>query len=152
LDTRVQDFETFVNSAGYFAGLQWRNPGFNQGSTDPVIGVNWIDAKAFYKWLTKTEQASGRLANGWVYRLPTDREWGSTIPRHSKGAHLACLLPLHFVRILVFPDSKKDRLSKAVIPRFQYRRESIVPEPMKTIAHLTPNVMPFSVISTPTSP
>ena len=31
--------------------------------------------------------------------------------------HLHCLLPHHFLRILVLPDSKKDRLTETVIPR-----------------------------------
>ena len=34
-----------------------------------------------------------------------------------KRIRLGCLLPNHFVRILVFPDSEKDRLTETVIPR-----------------------------------
>jgi formylglycine-generating enzyme required for sulfatase activity len=78
-DTRVQDFETFVKSTGYDAGEDWKNPGFEQGPTYPVVNVSWEDARAFCEWLTKTEQASGRLPNGSLYRLPTDQEWSVAV-------------------------------------------------------------------------
>jgi hypothetical protein len=54
-DTRVQDFETFVKSTGYDVtgsmysigndgwkqrGATWKEPGFSQGSTRPVVGVD----------------------------------------------------------------------------------------------------------------
>jgi formylglycine-generating enzyme required for sulfatase activity len=78
-DTRVEDFEAFVNNAGYNAGADWKNPGFNQGPTYPVVKVSWKDAKAFCQWLTQTEQALGRLPNGMLYRLPTDQEWSLAV-------------------------------------------------------------------------
>ena len=93
-DTRVQDFETFVKSTGYDAtggmyslgkdgwkprGATWKEPGFSQGATYPVVGVSWADAKAFCSWLTKKEQAEGRLPPKMVYRLPTDEEWSAAV-------------------------------------------------------------------------
>src|SRR6202012_5078059 len=78
-DTRVQDFEMFVKSTGYDAGESWKNPGFNQGPTYPVVYVRWEDAKAFCEWLTKTEQASGRLPDGSLYRLTSDQEWSVAV-------------------------------------------------------------------------
>jgi len=94
-DTRVEDFRAFVDSAGYDAiggmwslgvnGLQdtlgatWKEPGFKQGSTDPVVGVTWGDATAFCEWLTKRERGSGALPEGRHYRLPTDEEWSIAV-------------------------------------------------------------------------
>lgn len=94
-ETRVQDFAAFVNDTGYTAsvgmmslnernvwsqvGRTWRNPGFEQSPTHPVVGVSWNDAQAFCVWLTKKEQAAGRLTRNQVYRLPTDEEWSVAV-------------------------------------------------------------------------
>jgi hypothetical protein len=89
-DTRVQDFEAFVADTNHDAtggmwsvardgskqrGATWREPGFSQGPTHPVVGVSWDDAKKFCEWLTGRERDSGILPQGWFYRLPTDAEW-----------------------------------------------------------------------------
>jgi Sulfatase-modifying factor enzyme 1 len=73
-DTRVQDFEKFVKDTGYDAmggmlslgnlgwqnfGATWKDPGFAQGPTYPAVGVSWMDAEAFCKWLTTLERNSG---------------------------------------------------------------------------------------------
>lgn len=52
---------------GVRQGLTWRNPGFEQTDSDPVVCVSWIDAKAYAAWLSK--QA------GKPYRLPSEAEW-----------------------------------------------------------------------------
>jgi formylglycine-generating enzyme required for sulfatase activity len=93
-DTRVEDFEMLVKSTGYDAtedmysigkegweprGATWQKPGFKQGSTDPVVGVSWEDAKAFCEWLKKREHDSGLLPKGMYYRLPTDQEWSAAV-------------------------------------------------------------------------
>jgi hypothetical protein len=92
-DTRVEDFERFVNSVGYkqtvnpyldarkgaYSGAYWKNTDDKQGPTYPVVDVSWEDARAFCEWLTKTEQASGRLPNRSLYRLPTDQEWSVAV-------------------------------------------------------------------------
>jgi hypothetical protein len=82
-DTRLRDFGMFVKSTGYDAtggmysvgrygwtqrGATWKKPGFIQGSTHPVVGVSWNDAKEFCKWLTKREQSAGDLPEGRAYR------------------------------------------------------------------------------------
>jgi serine/threonine protein kinase len=93
-DTRVQDFEAFVKATGHDAtppssfdrndgwkqpGNSWRNPGFAQGPTHPVCGVNWGDAQAFCKWLTDKERAVGKLSSAQSYRLPKDWEWSAAV-------------------------------------------------------------------------
>lgn len=90
-ETRVQDFTAFVQATRYDAGqgmhvavsngwelragFNWQNPGFAQGPTHPVVGVNWEDAQAFCRWLTQRENALKLLRAGQRYRLPTDLEW-----------------------------------------------------------------------------
>jgi formylglycine-generating enzyme required for sulfatase activity len=56
-------------------GATWKEPGFEQGPTHPVVGVSWEDASEFCEWLTKLERGSGTLPEGVYYRLPTDGEW-----------------------------------------------------------------------------
>ena len=71
------------------AGKNWRNPGFEQTDRDPVVCVNWSDAKAFADWLAKL--------SGKPYRLATEAEWeyaaaaGSITRRFwGDGANEAC--------------------------------------------------------------
>jgi formylglycine-generating enzyme required for sulfatase activity len=45
----------------------WRNPGFLQTDSHPVVNVTWNDAVAFCQWLSEVE--------GKEYRLPTEAEW-----------------------------------------------------------------------------
>jgi formylglycine-generating enzyme required for sulfatase activity len=45
----------------------WRNPGFEQDDSHPVVGVSFGDAKAYCGWLSKKENVA--------YRLPTEAEW-----------------------------------------------------------------------------
>jgi formylglycine-generating enzyme required for sulfatase activity len=93
-DTRVQDFEAFVQASGYDAtagmetltaagwskrGNTWKSPGFVQWPTCPVCGVSWNAAKAFCAWLTQKERAEGRLGANQEYRLPTDVEWSVAV-------------------------------------------------------------------------
>jgi formylglycine-generating enzyme required for sulfatase activity len=90
-ETRVQDFEAFVNATRHDmgnemvvfksgrnqtqAGYNWKAPGFARGPTHPVVGASWDDARAFCAWLTAKERREGRLASDQTYRLPTDLEW-----------------------------------------------------------------------------
>lgn len=58
-------------------GKSWKDPNFAFPLSDsyPVVCVSWNDGRAFCEWLTKREQAAGRLPNGMEYRLPTEAEW-----------------------------------------------------------------------------
>ncbi len=47
--------------------INWKNPGYPQTDSHPVVCVNIDDARAFCKWLSQKE---GRL-----YRLPTEAQW-----------------------------------------------------------------------------
>ncbi len=47
--------------------LSWQNPGFKQGDNEPVVCLNWPDAKGFVAWLAKK--------TGKPYRLLSETEW-----------------------------------------------------------------------------
>ncbi|MDF1851471.1 MAG: SUMF1/EgtB/PvdO family nonheme iron enzyme [Verrucomicrobiales bacterium] len=49
------------------ADFSWKNPGFPQDDSHPVVGVSWLDAQAFLTWLNGKGEG--------VYRLPTEAEW-----------------------------------------------------------------------------
>jgi heme-degrading monooxygenase HmoA len=106
-DTRVQDFQAFVNDTHYDAtrdmssgvtghqgatflasyvqahyqrlGNSWQNPGWTQAPGDAVAGVSWDDAKAFCQWLTEKERHNGKIRPDQTYRLPTDAEWSMAV-------------------------------------------------------------------------
>ncbi len=53
---------------GRFPGERsWRNPGFEQTDSHPVVCINWPEANAFAAWM--------RQRTGKPYRLLTDAEW-----------------------------------------------------------------------------
>ncbi|MGD0093361.1 MAG: formylglycine-generating enzyme family protein, partial [Planctomycetota bacterium] len=64
---------------GDVAGINWKQPGFEQTAEHPVVLVTWNDAQAFCKWAGDVEQASGlRTQSGGlrhIVRLPTEAEW-----------------------------------------------------------------------------
>jgi formylglycine-generating enzyme required for sulfatase activity len=84
------EFATFVEKSGYApnpgcilyalqyhvsAQADWRSPGFDQSERDPVICVNWQDAKAYIDWLNKEAQRSTSTGSDGPYRLPSEAEW-----------------------------------------------------------------------------
>ena len=77
-DTRVKDYRAFAD-AKVGVDEEWKNPGFTQTDTHPVVNVSWEDAKAFCAWLTAKEQAGGNIPASLVYRLPTDAEWSLAV-------------------------------------------------------------------------
>ena len=76
--TRDQ-FQAFSEDAKHTAGggcavtgrsnisASWRNPGFEQSGTHPVVCVTWRDAKAYTVWLSQKTKKS--------YRLLSESEW-----------------------------------------------------------------------------
>jgi sulfatase modifying factor 1 len=49
-------------------GVSWRNPGYTQSDSHPVVNVSRNDVLAFVKWLNEKEGTT-------KYRLPTEAEW-----------------------------------------------------------------------------
>ncbi|MBI3986026.1 MAG: SUMF1/EgtB/PvdO family nonheme iron enzyme [Lentisphaerae bacterium] len=45
------------------------------GDRQPVVAVNFEDAKAFANWLSEREEKAGRLPKGYYYRLPSEDAW-----------------------------------------------------------------------------
>ena len=50
-----------------FSDRHWRDPGFSQTDSHPVVCVSWNDAQGYVHWL------SGKT--GEKYRLPSEAEW-----------------------------------------------------------------------------
>jgi formylglycine-generating enzyme required for sulfatase activity len=56
-------------------GTDWRNPGFTQTDSDPVVCVSKQDAEAYIAWLnTKLHNQSSATGRG-PYHLPSEAEW-----------------------------------------------------------------------------
>jgi len=85
-EVTVAEFRRFVKATGYqtdaekqgscyswangwewVKGANWRNPGFSQKDTHPVVCVSWNDATAYTEWLSQQ--------TGHTYRLPTEAQW-----------------------------------------------------------------------------
>ena len=82
------EFARFVNASGYKseaersqgcyawagkawaydASKNWRNPGFDQADSHPVVCVSWNDAQAYLAWLNQK-------VPGKAFRLPSEAEW-----------------------------------------------------------------------------
>jgi formylglycine-generating enzyme required for sulfatase activity len=100
-ETRVRDFAAFVDATGHDAREQyfyydgkywqsddhyWRDPGFFQTEDHPVIGVSWMDAAAFCRWLTEHERELGVVTPKQAYRLPSEAEWVAAVGTNSFNA------------------------------------------------------------------
>jgi formylglycine-generating enzyme required for sulfatase activity len=65
----VGQWKRFAKDTGWESqsDTDWRDPGFMQSDDHPVVGVSWMDAQKFLRWLSEK--------TGHVYRLPTEAEW-----------------------------------------------------------------------------
>ncbi len=60
----------YVNMGGVWgkkASWNWQDPSFSQSNREPVVCVNWSDAKVYSDWLTRQ--------TGFSYRLLNEAEW-----------------------------------------------------------------------------
>jgi formylglycine-generating enzyme required for sulfatase activity len=69
LPVTLDQFAVFAKETAYAsrAGCSWRNPGFVQEGSHPVVCVGWDDAKAYVDWLARK--------TGKPYRLLSEAEW-----------------------------------------------------------------------------
>ncbi len=114
-ETRVQDFRAFIDATRHemSGGIyhrrgnaftlakdgDWQNPPDHKPEPDfPVIGVSWLDADEFCRWLTQVERTADLVPDGWEYRLLTLKEWDDANGRAHWGVAWpppgnACNLP-----------------------------------------------------------
>ena len=59
--------------------ISWRDPGFDQQGSHPVVQVTWDDAKAFCDWLSKK--------SGKTVVLPTEAQWEYACRAGTKTAY-----------------------------------------------------------------
>ena len=59
--------QTYESAWSHRDDRSWRNPGYVQGASDPVVCVNWHDAREYVEWLSRE--------TGESYRLLSEAEW-----------------------------------------------------------------------------
>jgi len=85
------EFQAFIDATDLPPPPWWDEPAF-QGDRKPAIGINWIEANDYCKWLSEV--------SGGCYRLPTEAErecaarggaddvvypWGDALPQSHRG-------------------------------------------------------------------
>ncbi len=74
-ETRRQDYEIFAGETpginGTWKSLKIDGTPVGHEPDHPVVGIDWLDAKAFCEWLSGKEKKT--------YRLPTDEEWSTAV-------------------------------------------------------------------------
>ena len=77
--------------------IDWKNSGFHQTDRDPVVCVDWSDARAYADWLSQKTGKTYRLLDEWKWEYAaragttTARYWGKSVSqqcRHANGAGL----------------------------------------------------------------
>lgn len=95
------------SAAGWVAGRSWRDPGFDQDDTHPVVCISWNDAHAYLAWL--------REQTDLPYRLPTESEF-EYAQRAGADAE-AAMAPAADDRLCALANHADDRLKRALPDR-----------------------------------
>lgn len=77
VETRRRDYLEFVKATNALRPGNGDNDG--RGGTQPIVGVDRDDARAFCAWLTERERNAGLIGAKDRYRLPTDEEWSRAV-------------------------------------------------------------------------
>ncbi len=72
-ETRRRDYQDYAKNNSKRVPPPVDDTGKN--GTQPIVGVDRDEARAFCAWLTKLEQEQGLISPEDYYRLPTDEEW-----------------------------------------------------------------------------
>lgn len=105
----LDQYAAFVSATGYADGAEcrtdhdvavygvdgrasgtWRNPGFPQNQTHPVVCVSWDDAQAYVGWLDGRARASAMTRSAGAtrsYRLLSESEWEYVARAGTTGAY-----------------------------------------------------------------
>jgi formylglycine-generating enzyme required for sulfatase activity len=67
LHVTVDQFKAFVDEMKFNLASCWRDPGFAQEGSHPVVCVTWDDAQAYTDWVSQK--------TGMPYRLLSEAEW-----------------------------------------------------------------------------
>ncbi|WP_460020109.1 formylglycine-generating enzyme family protein [Magnetospira thiophila] len=95
------------------ASKNWRSPGFSQSDNEPVVCVNWDDAKAFAQWLSRKTGQKYRLLSEseWEYAAragtQTMRYWGDDW-ENEQGCRYGNMSDIVHAKELAFPQDKKN--------------------------------------------
>lgn len=76
-ETRRRDYRDFAKATG--ARLPGNLDDGGKGMTQPIVGVDRSEARAFCAWLTEKERNAGMIGAKDIYRLPTDEEWSRAV-------------------------------------------------------------------------
>ena len=102
----------------------------------PVVWVNWFEANAYCRWLTK------KVGNSrWLFSLPTDAEW-EKVARGPDGFDYALGMTISDDEVSLYNWRKNPGASVTVVG-IQSTRDSYMPN-RYGIYHLTGNVAEWS--------
>lgn len=95
-ETRLVDYESFVQHSGYDSDRHWRwlEEEVKQLSLcEPVVGIHYENAEVFCRWLTAFEQERGSIDVNQRYRLPSTSEWDRAMGSLASLDHIGGTIP-----------------------------------------------------------